>query len=523
MRSMVGVVAQAKLGSRWSSAEDADPFQRAAQSAKIAGYSISKVQRWLHEKALPLIDAETGLYRADGQWNYRDTAADCYPFLCWAAHLVDRDALYGPVLKVLQSEQRLCNHLDRIPVRFDWKKKAKEDSVDYDTLVFGASEYVKDGLIAVVEATGKGPWYQRMKGIEEDLWKHARVDTPFGKIPSTNVEVNGEQIQALARLFTISGDERFLRWAERLADYYLSDEDYIPQRLRDHGCEIIGGLGLLLGVESEANPQKAAAYLPRLKRMFDQILARGTNADGLIFNTLDKPDSGLSDGWGYDYVAYLCYDLAAGKPQYREQIERTLRHLAKPAYRDYPWEGRNIDGFADSIEGAIYLLNRVPVAEGFAWVDGEMASSVVRSHQPLASAELWGTMKLEANGVRTTIMHALMHTQGLVARPWRQDLTLGAAPAPDDAVAVLMTAQKPWQGRLEFDLPRHRHFMGFKHDWPRMNTLPEWFVVEADRTYRVRSPGDGGGLHVGKQLHAGLQLEVRPDSPRRLLVGQDRR
>lgn len=499
------------------SAEDA-AFARAEASAEIAGYSISKVQRWLHERALPIIDEETGLYPADGRWNYRDTAADCYPFLCWAAHLVDKEALYGPVLKVLEAEQRLCNHVDRIPVRFDWSKKTKDTSVNYDTLVFGASEYVKDGLIAIVEATGKGPWYERMKGIQEDIWKHAQVDSPHGKIPSTNVEVNGEQIQALLRLFTMSGDERFLTWAERLADFHLDNADYVPARLRDHGCEIIGGLGLLLGIESEVNPQKAEKkYLPRMKRMFDEIQVRGVNEDGIMFNRLDDPNSGLSDGWGYDYVGNLCWDMAAGKPVYRQRVATTLGNMMKPVYRDYRWEGNSIDGFADSLEGAIYLLNRVPVAKGFEWVDREMANNVIRSHDPLATAELWGTMKLQANGVRTVIMHALMHTQGLIARPWRQDLTLGASRIEGGGLAVVMTAKEPWQGVLEFDMPRYREFMGFQKDWPRMNTLPEWFTVELDSSYAVTDAGSRT-TRTGKQLRTGLEARMSPDKPLRLEV-----
>jgi len=64
-----------------------------------------------------------------------------------------------------------------------------------------------------------------MKGIEEDLWKHAKIDTPYGKIPSTNVEINGEQLQALTRLYTMTGEKNFLTWAERLGDYYLTKGD----------------------------------------------------------------------------------------------------------------------------------------------------------------------------------------------------------------------------------------------------------------------------------------------------------
>lgn len=501
----------------WTAAERA-ALERAAVSADIAGYSLSKVHRWLHEKALPAIDEETGLYRADGQWNYRDTAADCYPFLAWAAHVVDRDVLYGPVLKVLEAEQRLCNHIDRIPVRFDWTRKAKDTSVGYDAYIFEASEYVKDGLVAIVEATGKSPWYERMKGIQEDIWKHARVDTPQGKIPSTNVEVNGDQLQALPRLFTMSGDQRFLDWAQRLGDHYLLDEAFVPTRLRDHGCEIIGGLGLLLGVLSEVDPPKAQRYLPRLARMLDEILARGTNPHGLMYNTLGQPGSGLSDGWGYNYVGYLCWDAAAGEDRYRPQIVKTLKNLMQPAYRDYLWEGKSIDGYADSIEGAIYVLNRVPVAEGFQWVDRETARNVARSHEPLDEAKLWGTMKLEANGVRTVLLHALMHTQGVIARPWRRDLRLGAAPAGDGGLAVQLEADQPWQGRLEFDIPRHRLWLGCRHDWPRMNTLPEWFVVDPQLSYQVEC-GQGEAVSCGgKQLSEGLPVEITADQPWKALV-----
>lgn len=58
-----------------SSGDDADKqaqieagFQQAAKSAELAGFSLSKVQRWLHERALPAIDRETGLYRSAPQF-----------------------------------------------------------------------------------------------------------------------------------------------------------------------------------------------------------------------------------------------------------------------------------------------------------------------------------------------------------------------------------------------------------------------------------------------------------------------
>ena len=327
-------------------------FGRARKSAEIASYTISKVQRWLHEVALKKIEPDTGLYHPDGDFNYQDAWADCYPFLVWAAWLTDLDALNGPVRGALHAEIKHCE-----PGFFTDPKNT-----------FGGSEYVKDGLIAIVEVTGRDEWFDRMKAIQDEIWAKPTIDTKYGKIPSTNIEVNGEQIQALARLYTMTGEKKYLEWAERLADYYLLQGDFVPTRLRDHGCEIIGGLGLLLGVESVHNPEKAKQYLPHMKKMLDTVLEKGTNADGIMHDTLG-PKGRLSDGWGYNYVAYLCYDMVAGKPVYRAHVEQVLRNLAKPAYQNYPWEGNSIDGFADSVEGGIYLMNRLPVPEGLAWAD----------------------------------------------------------------------------------------------------------------------------------------------------------
>jgi hypothetical protein len=402
---------------------------------------------------------------------------------------------------------------DNIPMKSGsyFVRDPKDESVSYDTLIFGASEYVKDGLIAIVEVTGKDDWFARMREIEDDVWKHARIETPFGVIPSENIEVNGEQLQALARLYMMTGERKYLEWARRLGDYYFSQEDFVPQRLRDHGCEIIGGLGLLLAVESEIESEKVPIYKRQLKRVFDTILEKGCNEDGMMYNHLRGHrnwNERLSDGWGYNYVGYICYDMISGSEVYRPHIERTLRNLAKPKYRNYPWEGSSIDGFADSVEGCIYVLNRYPVKEGLQWADSEVAANIARSDEPLETAELWGTMKLQANGVRTVIMHALMHTQGLIARPWDVGMELGASPV-GDGLAIAIKAKGEYEGKIVFDIKRHKHYVNFSRDWPRMNTLPEWFTVELDRRYKVSDLRTGQvETYAGRQLHEGLLIRL---------------
>jgi hypothetical protein len=492
--SAAAVSAAAAAGERFFESLPADPLER---SAILASLTISKVQRWLHEVALKKIEPDTGLYHPDGNFNYQDAWADCYPFLVWAAWLTDLEALNGPVRGALHAEIEHC------PTGFF------TDPAN----TFGGSEYVKDGLIAIVEVTGKDEWFDRMKAVEDEIWSRPTIDTPYGKIPSTNLEVNGEQIQVLVRLYTMTGEARYLDWAERLADSYLLPGGFVPERLRDHGCEIIGGLGLLFGVESVHRPAKAREYLPYMKEMLDTVLARGTNADGIMHDQIG-PRGRLSDGWGYNYVAYLCYDMVAGAPVYRGQVERVLRNLAKPLYRNHPWEGSSIDGFADSVEGGLYLLNRFPVREGLRWADREVAVNIAYAGNP---EKLWGTMKLQSNGVRTAIMHALMHTRGLIARPWRQDLTLGAQET-DGGLTVLLRSEKPYQGRLVFDIPRHRLYLRFRHDWPRMNTLPEWFTVEPGQTYQVRMGTGPEQGWTGQQLHDGLPVDLPQEGEIRIRI-----
>jgi hypothetical protein len=236
--------------SLWEPAPEKPDWRRAERSAQYAGIALSKVQRWLHEQCLPIRDERSGLFRPTGaEWNYRDTAADCYPFYVWAAFYTDKQVLDTVMIDALKAEQRLCNELDRVPVSYDMDQGQKIP-MDFDAMVFGASEYAKDGLVPIVEITGQEyPWFERMRAIVDDVFQHARYDTPYGKIPSTNVEVNGDLLQILPRLYCATGEAKYLEWAHRLADYYLLPGKFVPSRLSDHGCEIIGGLGLVFAVD----------------------------------------------------------------------------------------------------------------------------------------------------------------------------------------------------------------------------------------------------------------------------------
>lgn len=409
----------------WDPAPGQPDWDRAERSARYAGIALGKVQRWLHECCLAVRDEPSGLFRPTGpEWNYRDTAADCYPFYVWAAFYTDKELLDTVMIDALKAEQSRCNHLDRIPVTYNMDAGQKVD-MQFDAMVFGASEYAKDGLVPIVEITGREyPWLARMRDIVDDVFKHAPYETPYGKIPSMNVEVNGDLLQILPRLYSMTGEQKYLDWAHRLADYYLLPGEFVPSRLSDHGCEIIGGLGLLFAVDSTAAPEKCEQYRPHMEFMFDEVLRRGTNSDGVVIGELqDKAgphdDKILRDGWGYDFVGFLDYDLAMGTARYEEAIRKPMTNLLKPRYEKFNWDSSSRDNAADSVEGGLYLLYRLPVAEAFLWADREIATLLVDHTDP---ERLWGVHKLEANTIRTVLIHTMLHTRNTIARPWQQGL-----------------------------------------------------------------------------------------------------
>lgn len=286
---------------------------------------------------------------------------------------------------MLRTETRLTCRIDRLPDDYSFPKRGwRRDKVELEAIIFEGSEYVKDGLLPITEWLGQSPWSERAVGIVDDIWKNARVETPFGKIPSLNVEVNGNMLQACSRLFWFTGQRNYLDWAIRLGDYYLLGDQHPTRdmkqlKLRDHGCEIISGLCELYATLSFKEPEKKAVYQPHIHEMLDRILEVGTNEHGLFFNVINPIEGiplgraqggldGLADTWGYTYNGILAVHQIDGTAKYRDATRKALSHLHH--YRDYDWQNDSADSYADAIEGALNLYNRIPVATAAEWIDG---------------------------------------------------------------------------------------------------------------------------------------------------------
>lgn len=504
-----------------AAAANASQFERAVQSARRV------LQAWLAHA-----DAETLLLpdrpepdRARWVYTPHNSGADLYPYLILTAQLTDPETYRGRMMEMLRNEVRYTTVRRSMPANFHFASR----ELDAPS-AFGAGEYAKDGLIAVTEYLGRTPWFYRMVDMIADAMADAPVATRFGALPAADAETNGDYLQALVRVATMTGDQRFLAWARRIGDAYV--DEILPGtagvpaytwdfqkhtgtrrlRLRDHGNEAIVGLVMLYALEHQLGSPREQTYRPAIQRMLDRVLA-SANADGFLYNEIDVDtlapvDARLSDNWGYVYGAVYSYYLVTGDAKYRDAVRRVLGAL--PKYRNYVWEPRNdpklplgsFDGYADAIESAIYLVNREPIREAFDWIDSEM-DVMLRMQRADGHVEDWYG---EGNFNRTALLYAYMKSQGVRPERWETGVRVGAV---RDGQRVLLRLDMPAARRIQFDYARHRRVLNLEKNYVRLNEFPEWFTVDENHLYRLRRPSSDRAVEVrlGSELIAGISME----------------
>jgi hypothetical protein len=449
-----------------------------------------------------------------------NSGADLYPYLVLTAHLTDPDLVEGRLLEMLRNEVRYTSARASVPGNLDLSTgKLGPPSL------FGAGEYAKDGLVSVTEYLGHSPWFYRMVDLMADAMAQAPVPSRFGRLPASDTELNGDYLQALVRLAAMTGDARFLEWARRIGDAYV--EEVLPSnfgvpgmswnfethagdrrlRLRDHGNETVVGLTLLLAYEHQLGSERAKRYTPVVGRMLDRILASAA-PDGMLYNEVDAEtlapiDKRLSDNWGYVYGAVYTFYQVTGIPEYRDAVRKVLTSL--PKYTAHPWEpSRNpplgsFDGYADTIESAIYLINRESVPGALTWIDSE-TDRMLAMQRPDGHLEDWYG---EGNFNRTALLYAYMKSLGIRPARWEPGVRVGAVA---DGDGVLVSLDMPAARKIRFDYARHRRLLNLAIDYVRLNEFPEWFVVDENRLYELSRAGDKPDVRLGAELVAGVVL-----------------
>jgi hypothetical protein len=174
-----------------------------------------------------------------------------------------------------------------------------------------------------------------------------------------------------------------------------------------------------------------------------------------------------------------------------------LQHLM--ANKDFPWERDIADGIADSLEGGLNLMNRLPEPVAAEWAD-YMAARLLAKQADTGVVAGWHG---DGNFARTALMWALWKTQGCYLAPWRNDLRIGTVSDGAGGVQIAVSADWPWEGKIRFDVPRHSEYFKMPSDYPRLNQFPEWFTVPADGNFTV-----DGNAATGETLRAGLPVKV---------------
>jgi len=245
-------------------------FAQASANGRLANEAFVRSDRLMMDW-LTLADPRSGLLprntTSDSDiWNAKDCAADLYPFLVLTAWFTRPELYAGRMQEMLLTETALTARIGRLPDTYSFSKQGfAESRIDTAAIMFGGSEYVKDGLMPITELLGVTPWRARMLNIVDDLWRYAPVETRYGRIVSLDPEVNGDMLLVLSRLYWMTHDARYLEYATRLGDYYLLDahhptRDFATLRLRDHGNEVVSGLTELYATLLRVQPAKAATY-----------------------------------------------------------------------------------------------------------------------------------------------------------------------------------------------------------------------------------------------------------------------
>jgi dienelactone hydrolase len=548
MRTLVASVLFCGIGWAQTRSDAQDAFALAERRAPVAQECLRRAHAVL-EGWWAIRDPATGMLpRTTKQyvWAPGDNAADMYPFLVLTARYTAPERM-DELLALLRAEVSMTTRLDGLP---DWylirEQRFQHAKADIHRIIFASTEYAKDGLNPLIELDGPDPWSARMRQLLDGVMLHAPVDSDFGKLPSNSTEVNGEMLQVLTRFYFLTGEIRYLEFAERIADAYslevLPRGGWLPAHrwdfgahkvlndvlsLNDHGNEIIGGLAELYAAVKELGRESSARYEPALRRMFDTLLERGRNADGLWYSrlqasTAEPLSTTVPDTWGYALAGMLNFGLVTGQARYVDAARFALQHIDQERYLD--WGGA--DSFADSIEGALLLLQHLPEAAGYHWLERILPAFFGK--QELPSSDGTGTGIVEGwygdgNYARTALMVALCYTRGTSMQPWNSGLELGAADLDKDLFLSLSSAQD-WSGRLYFDHARHAKHFRLPHDLPRLNSFPEWYTVEAALLYRVAFADPGNpqksqsSLVLGAELLAGLPVQLKAGQPLHLTV-----
>lgn len=160
---------------------DSDDYKKAAflnatlaQEALQRSYNTLKAWESLRNFNNSLLPKDSS--KNKNVWFPEDEAADLFPFLFIASKLLDpeNEKLW---LNTIAKEREICGPMPcAIQIQPTMVRKTS-----LRRQIIGASEYAKDGLLAISERFGKGPWFNRLEEIMQTIIGAAYIEPKSGK------------------------------------------------------------------------------------------------------------------------------------------------------------------------------------------------------------------------------------------------------------------------------------------------------------------------------------------------------
>lgn len=533
-------------------APNVDDTQAAAiRNARLSLGAMQRAVR-VHDAWMTRRDIDTGLFPQSlsvQEFRYQNVAAD---FLCFEYAIAERAELSSlPLIKeTLRKERELCRGLGRqgttaLVGKFD-VRTAKPLEISQRDRLFATSEYLKDGLVGLYEHTGDAQVLERIVDMVRAIEGSCATPTKFGTIPSTNSEINGNVLQACSRLSGLL-DARFgascANTAGRVADAVigqmlaesggvpvlafdysgrLTDEELSSMppsdrpsdvlHLRDHGNETAVGLSEAFALaisRSKSEPvwkQRAERWAEPLTKMYEIILDKGVNSQGLVASRIraksfEMIDSHAADTWGYLLVGVYTFADAGRRAglisesrlsaleSKADAIARAVAktdHLLWQSYAGNPTREHH-DGWADTIESAIYVAHARPALREdlLAWCDSQIGYMfALQGNDGFVSGDY-----LDGNFIRTAMLYAEARSAGAHLEPWSSTASVGYAEKAGKGVFVVVAGAEGYEGKVEFDTARHRDRLKMPWNWPRLNAWPEWVTGRPSVNVKI-GPGE---------------------------------
>ncbi|MFM9996469.1 MAG: hypothetical protein ACKVU4_11795 [Phycisphaerales bacterium] len=511
--------------------------------------------RAVHDAWMAHRDPKTALFRHEPSrpyWTYADIGADFFGHQLNVALLTDAPTV--PLLLATIDAERALAPPGALSTRGDARTGAPIEQ-SRRLKIFGTTEYIKDGLMPVLERHAHPAVRTRILEVVGAILANSDHPSRFGPIPDTRSEVNGQMLQILSRLHFATGDEQYADAAARIADAaigqmlpanhglpvkeYDYDRDRIVRghvQIRDHGNEMLVGLSEVYALAVHRSGEsawgaRADRWAEPITRMYELVLAHGRNGQGLLVNQLDAErmeplNAGASDNWGYVLCGAELFVQAAERrgggggaidparaAALREKIGATVESVLRT--NGHPWEGTHQDGYSDSLESAIYAAaygwggggGGVDAERIGSWVDGQIA---VLFHKQRSSGFV-DDHYLDGNFMRTSLLYAQLRSGGWTAHPWSPSVGVGFERADDRRAVLVVTAgAEGFRGSVVPDTRRHDTVLRLPWNWPRLNSWPEWNTVDQVGRVAVLEGGEHVTVPSLAALADGIAVELPP-------------